>query len=289
MTKVLWCTSFRPFGQSGENDAIQLNFIDCISKSRNVQVDICAAQFGEAGVKETLKKSKSNFFHKNCTPPQGAKYSQSVILDYGLEIFTSTKQYTHFIWSTCDFTFSDDFLETMLKNNSSNQKCSFILPQRHIKSSGVTNPFAFNFGIDWFMYELKQEKALIFKKINSDYENIGWGCFEHFLSAVPHLLGMETRNAFKLGNILKYDNDREAFSETRKSQIIEWNENNERLLSFLSHHELSKLFATGSMYFLFYKNTRFSDISPKLLLTLPDLFRKLSVTICKKYLFARKL
>ena len=289
MTKILWCTSFRPFGQSGENDVIQSKFIDCISESRNVEVDICAAQFGEAGVKETLQKSKANFFHKNCIPPKGRKYSQTIILDYGLEIFTSTKQYTHFIWSTCDFTFSDNFLESMLTNNSSNQKCSFILPQRHMKSGGVVNTFAFNFGIDWFMYELKQEKALIFKKINGDYENIGWGCFEHFLSAAPHLLGIETRNAFKLGNIIKYDNDRVAFSETRKSQIDEWNENNDRLISFLSRYGLSKLFATGSMYFLFYKNTRLADISPSLLLTLPDLLRKLGVSICKKYLFSRKL
>lgn len=252
-------------------------------------VDICAAQFGEAGVKEILQKSKTNFFLKNFKPPKGAKYSQSVILDYGLEVFISKREYTHFIWSTCDFTFPDNFLENILKYHPANQKCTFILPQRQVKKNGFINPFAFNFGMDWFMYELSQERAQTFKRLNSDYDNIGWGCFEHFLSAVPHLLSMEISNVFKMGNILKYDNDRTAFNETRKKQIAEWNENNQRLRSFLSRHELSQLFATGSMYFLFFKNTKFSDINLELLLTVPDLFRKLTLTICRKYLFGRKL
>jgi hypothetical protein len=105
--------------------------------------------------------------------------------------------------------------------------------------------------------------------------NLGWGCFEHFLSAVPHALGIEMCNLANRSNIIKYGNPYIEFSETRQNQIIEWRENQTRLIRFLAEHNLSKKFSTGSMYYLFYKNTRLRDMGVTLIISLPHLLVKL--------------
>ena len=145
MKKVLWCTSFRPVGVSKKNDKIQNEFIP-ICRSDVFDIDICAAQFGEPGVRQALEEKGLNYFHKDYTPPKGTKYSQSIILDFGLTEFIEKGDYDFFVWSTCDFTFDKSFLKDLVDSNNTDEWCNFILPQHQTNRAGLVNKLTFSFG-----------------------------------------------------------------------------------------------------------------------------------------------
>lgn len=275
MSSILWATSFRPFGISEENDKIQNQFLECISNSANVHITLCVTQFGEQKVEEALENLsiRKRIFQEK--PPIGFKYSQTTILANALREYRMSGTYDHLVWSTCDFTFDENFLFKLTRRSIGADTCSLILPQHNVNHRGQVNRFEFNFGIDFFIFKLGEVNAEKFEKLNYNYLNRGWGCFEHFLASVPHILNIPIRNRYSLGNIRKFENDRRTFGEMSATQIKEWKINNEELQRFLVAEKKSKLFATGSMYYLFYKSTQLSDLSPSLILTLPSLFFKL--------------
>ena len=78
---------------------------------------------------------------------------------------------------------------------------------------------------------------------------------------------MEKINIYKNCNVIKFDNDFEAFDEDRQSQTIAWKENQKYFLDFLQENRLNKLYAYGSYYYLLYKVFRFKDLNYKLFLS----------------------
>ena len=80
-------------------------------------------------------------------------------------------------------------------------------------------------------------------------------------------MNLEIINLFKKTNIIKFENDFDAFTEDRSWQINSWNENQKYFLNFLKKNNLSKLYAYGSYYYLLMKIFRFKDLNFKLLLS----------------------
>jgi hypothetical protein len=276
--KVVWAVSFRPLGISEENDLIQRRFVRSIRNLRGVDVEIVASQFGELGVKELLEEEfTSNYYYSEFKPPEGHKYSQTTVLGSALDRFIGNTSADYLVWSTCDFTIPSNFFENIGSAVRQEEFCCCILPQQNICDNDMWRKrFMFHFGLDLFVFKLNQSSAEKFKRLNASHLNAGWGCFEHFLSSIPIALGIEMCNLASRVNITKYGNPYADFSETRQSQINEWRGNQSRLLVFLNAQKLSEKFATGSMYYLLWKNTRFKDVGIGLVLTLPHLLMKAS-------------
>ena len=57
------------------------------------------------------------------------------------------------------------------------------------------------------------------------YNQYDWGIIENFYIAVSEALGLKKFNLFKYCNVIKFDNDLEAFTENRDWQINAWKEN----------------------------------------------------------------
>ena len=80
-------------------------------------------------------------------------------------------------------------------------------------------------------------------------------------------MGLKIINIFKHCNVIKFDNDFEAFTEDRSWQIKSWKENQGYLVDFLKYNNLNKLYAYGSYYYLIFKFFRFRDLNLNLLLS----------------------
>lgn len=222
-----------------------------------------------------LDSNKEPIFREHPAPPDH-KYSQTDVLRTALERSIEREDADYLVWSTCDFVIPTDFFEKMETGQAMPEYCCCVLPQRNNFDAGsIRSYLMFYFVIDIFVFKLSRVSAEKFKRLNDSYLNLGWGCFEHFLSAVPHALEIETYNLANRSNIIEYENPYIEFSETRKNQIIEWRKNPTRLIGFLAEHNFSKKFSTGSMYYLFYKNTRLRDVGLTLTITLPNLSVKL--------------
>ena len=78
---------------------------------------------------------------------------------------------------------------------------------------------------------------------------------------------MEIVNLYKFSNVLKFDNDFNAFVEDRTWQINSWKENQKYFLEFLKENNLNKLYAFGSYYYLLFKIFRFKDLNLSLFLS----------------------
>ena len=150
MTSILWATSFRPFGKSKNNDEIQTKFLDCVCECADVNITMCITQFGEELVEENLDKFRIKKKIFNSKPPKGFKYSQSIILANALDEYIHSGEYDHLVWSTCDFTFEKDLISELTDKIGKQEQCNIILPQHNVDHLGTVNPFAFNFGIDFF-------------------------------------------------------------------------------------------------------------------------------------------
>ena len=59
------------------------------------------------------------------------------------------------------------------------------------------------------------------------------GIIENFYIAVSEVLGLKKFNLFKYCNVIKFDNDLEAFTENRDWQINAWKENQGYFINFL--------------------------------------------------------
>ena len=110
-------------------------------------------------------------------------------------------------------------------------------------------------------------KALYFKEIIKSYDQYDWGINENFYIAASEALKLRRINLFKYCNVIKFNNDFEAFTEDRSWQKNSWKENQAHFLKFLKTNNLSKLYAYGSYYYLLYKLFNFKDLNLNLLIS----------------------
>ncbi len=265
--KALWLVSFRPLGKSKINDFFQNIFIDSIS-AIDFDITFSLTQFDEQNVTEFIekKKIKNHFINisKNLLP-DGKKYSNHIMLGNALDQFLE-HDYEYLICSSADIIVPNNiFIE--LSKIKKGEFCALIYPNIHITNGIVKNNYWPHYGIDLIIFKISKEKAQKFRDISKNYKQYDWGIIENFYIAVSEALELEIINLFNKTNTIKFDNDFEAFSENRDSQIKSWKENQKFFLEFLKENSLSKFYAYGSYYYLLYKIFRFKDLNYNLFLS----------------------
>mgnify|MGYP005996945031 CR=1 FL=1 len=265
--KALWLVSFRPIGKSKINDHYQSIFVDSV-KCINFDITFSLTQFDEANVKNFVdeKKIKNNFTNisKN-NLPDGKKYSNKKMLDNALDQYIDGK-FDFLIYSTADIIVPNNLFSILTKIKEENF-CSFIYPNIHVTNGAIKNNFWPHYGIDLIVFKISKEKAIRFKEIIKSYNQYDWGINENFYIAASECLGLKRLNLFKYCNVLKFDNDFEAFTEDRSWQKESWKENQIYFLNFLKNNKLSKLYAYGSYYYLLFKIFNIKDLNFNLLLS----------------------
>ena len=264
--KILWLVSFRPIGKSKVNDFFQNVFVDSI-KALNLDITFSLTQFEEPNVGEFIKKKEiKNYFidipKKDL--PDGKKYSNKLMLTNSLNQFINNDNFDYLIYSTADIVIPNNLFDVLSKIKKK-RFCALVYPNTHITNGKIKNNFWPHYGIDLIIFKISKEDAKRFQEIIKNYDQYDWGINENFYIAASEALKLKLFNLFKHTNVLKFDNDFEAFVEDRNWQIKSWNENQKYFLEFLKDNNLSKLYAYGSYYYLLYKIFNFKDLNLKLL------------------------
>ena len=265
--KILWLVSFRPTGKSKINDFYQSVFVDSI-KNLDSDITFSLTQFEEHGVKEFIDKKNLRKYYKDIPKdnlPKNKKYSNKLMLDNALDQFVEG-DFQYLVYSTADIIVPNNLFKIISKIKLDNF-CSLIYPNTHVTNGIVKNNYWPHFGIDLIIFKISKEKAIKFKEIIKSYNQYDWGINENFYIAASECLGLKRLNLFKYCNVLKFDNDFEAFTEDRSWQKESWKENQIYFLNFLKHNKLSKLYAYGSYYYLLFKIFNIKDLNFNLLLS----------------------
>ncbi len=265
--KALWLVSFRPVGTSKKNDFYQSIFIESIS-SLDFNVTFSLTQFDEKNVKNFIDTKKLNYHYVNIPKnelPEGKKYSNHLMLKNGLKQFIEN-EYEYLICSSADIIVPNNLFKE-LSRIKKDEFCAFVYPNIQIKNGVMKNNYWPHYGIDLIVFKISKKNAINFQNISKNYKQYDWGIIENFYISVSDALKLEKINIYKYCNVIKFDNDFEAFEENRESQAIAWKENQKYFLDFLKENKLSKLYAYGSYYYLLYKVFRFRDLNYKLFLS----------------------
>ena len=266
--KALWLVSFRPIGKSKINDFYQSLFVDSI-KSLDFDVTFSLTQFDETNVKKFIDEKNIKSFYINIPKsdlPPHKKYSNKLMLDNALEQFTKNENFDYLIYSTADIIVPNNLFNILSRIKESNF-CALVYPNTHITNGKVKNNFWPHYGIDLIIFKISKEKSEKFKEIIQTYNQYDWGIIENFYIAASEALKLKKINLFKYCNVIKFDNDFEAFTEDRTWQKNSWIENRGHFLKFLEKNQLSKLYAYGSYYYLLLKIFNFKDLNLNLSLS----------------------
>ena len=265
--KALWLVSFRPIGKSKVNDFFQSIFVDSI-KSLDFDITFSLTQFGEPQVKEFIKKKEIKNIYNDISKselPEGKKYSNKLMLANALDQFIDG-DFQYLIYSTADIIVPNNLFK-ILSNIKDDKFCALIYPNTHITNGKIKNNFWPYYEIDLIVFKISKIDAQNFKKKIKNYNQYDWGINENFYIAAADALGLKLINLFKFLNVIKFDNDFEAFVEDRSWQIKAWKENQKYLLEFLKDNNLSKFYAFGSYYYLLFKIFNIKDLNINLLLS----------------------
>lgn len=265
--KALWLVSFRPIGKSKVNDFFQSIFVDSI-KSLDFDITFSLTQFGEPQVQEFIQNKQIKKIYNDISKnklPKGKKYSNKLMLANALDQFIDG-DYQYLIYSTADIIVPNNLFK-VLSNIKDDRFCALIYPNTHITNGKIINNFWPHYGIDLIIFKITKIDAQNFKKKIKNYDQYDWGINENFYVAAADALNLKLFNLFKFLNVIKFDNDFEAFVEDRSWQIKSWKENQKYLLEFLKDNKLSKLYATGSYYYLLFKIFNIKDLNVYLLLS----------------------
>ena len=265
--KALWLVSFRPIGKSKINDFYQNLFVESI-KSINFDVTFSITQFEEQNVENFIKEKKLKIFtlifqKKNL--PNNKKYSNKLMLENALDQYLNQDSFDYIIYSTADIVVPNNLFKILSKIKEDNF-CALVYPNTHITNGIVKNNFWPHYGIDLIVFKISKQKAKKFRDIIKSYNQYDWGIIENFYIAVSEALGLKKFNLFKYCNVIKFDNDLEAFTENRDWQISSWKENQGYFINFLKNNNLSFFYAYGSYYYLLFKIFNLRDLNFNLLI-----------------------
>ena len=141
---------------------------------------------------------------------------------------------------------------------------ALVYPNTHIINGSIKNNFWPHYGIDLIIFKISKDKAIYF--LSKSYNQYDWGINENFYVATSEALKLKRYNLFKFCNVIKFNNDFEAFTEDRS-----WQENPGRksniFTKFFEKNQLSELYAYGSYYYLLFKIFNFKDLNFNLILS----------------------
>ena len=264
--KALWLVSFRPIGKSKINDFFQNVFVDSI-KSLDFDVTFSLTQFEEPNVKEFIEKKEIKNFYLNIPKkdlPEGKKYSNKLMLDNALNQFIDKEDFQYLIYSTADIIIPNNLFK-VLSNIKQDKFCALIYPNTHVTDGKIKSNFWPHYGIDLIIFKISKNDAKKFQSMIKNYNQYDWGINENFYIAASEALNLKIFNLFKFSNVLKFDNDFDAFIEDRSWQVKSWKENQGYFLRFLKDNKLSQFYAYGSYYYLLYKIFNIKDLNFNLL------------------------
>ena len=164
-----------------------------------------------------------------------------IMLDNALSQFINHNDYQYFIYSTADIIVPHNLFSILAEIKEENF-CALVYPNTHVINGKIKNSFWPHYGIDLIIFKISREKAIYFKEIIKSYNQYDWGINENFYIAASEALRLKKFNLFKFCNVIKFDNDFEAFTEDRNWQIECWKENQSYFLNFLKRNQLNKLF-----------------------------------------------
>ena len=265
--KALWLVSFRPIGKSKINDFYQNLFVESV-KSTNFDVTFSITQFEEQNVENFVKEKDIKNFYTNISKknlPNNKKYSNKLMLENALDQYLNQDSFDYIIYSTADIVVPNNLFKILSKIREDNF-CALVYPNTHITNGIVKNNFWPHYGIDLIVFKISKQKAKKFRDIIKSYNQYDWGIIENFYIAVSEALGLKKFNLFKYCNVVKFDNDLEAFTENRDWQISSWKENQRYFINFLKNNNLSLFYAYGSYYYLLFKIFNFRDLNLNLLI-----------------------
>ena len=265
--KALWLVSFRPIGKSKVNDFYQNLFVESV-KSTNFDITFSITQFEEQNVENFIKEKDIKNFYTNISKknlPNNKKYSNKLMLENALDQYLNQDSFDYIIYSTADIVVPNNVFKILSKIREDNF-CALVYPNTHITNGIVKNNFWPHYGIDLIVFKISKQKAKKFRDIIKSYNQYDWGIIENFYIAVSEALDLKKFNLFKHCNVIKFDNDLEAFTENRDWQINSWKENQGYFIDFLKNNNLSLLYAYGSYYYLLFKIFNFRDLNLNLLI-----------------------
>ena len=279
-------TSLRPIGKSAENDKIQDLFIKSVQNIEK-QIKFSLTQFDDDNVEEYLIKNKINCYFSNIEKkklPIGKKYSNKLMLENGLNQFLKN-DFNYFIYSTADLLIPKNIfshIENMKEFNSYHEFCALVYPNILKKNGIIKSVTTPHYGIDIFVFKITKKSAEKLKNAILNWHQYDWGINDNFYVSVCELLNLPIYNIYKDINIIKHENDFKTINENRDWQINSWDENQKYFLNFLEDNNLSKLYATGSYYYLLLKIFRLKDMSINLVITYIKFYLKLPFALLNK-------
>ena len=279
--KILWSTTFRPFGVNKFNDSIQYKFLKSIEQSKS-KIHLSITQFDDANVLTSLKKSKIKFKYYNYSKkklPYKKKYSSQIMLMNSLKYHLNNyDDYKYFVYSTVDIMLPKNLFSYLEKDKRMNM-LYLIFPNKLIKNNqSHILPYPY-FGIDLIIFKIDKTKVKVFQKLIANWKQYDWGLNDNLLISIADYLNLNIVNLYKRFDILKYENPFTSFNESRVWQIKSWNENSKYYYKFLKKFKISTLYYYGSFYYIAFKIFKFRDLNIKLFISYLILF----------YLFFKKL
>jgi hypothetical protein len=264
--KILWSTTFRPFGVNKFNDAIQYKFLKSIKQSKS-KIHLSVTQFDDANVLTSLNKSKIKFQYYNCPKkklPYKKKYSSQIMLMNSLKYYLKNyDNYKYFVYSTVDIMLPKNLFSYLEKNKKMNM-LYLIFPNKLIKNNqSHILPYPY-FGIDLIIFKIDKTKVKVFQKLIANWKQYDWGLNDNLLISIADYLNLNIVNLYKRFDILKYENPFTSFNESRFWQIKSWNENSKYYYKFLKKFKISTLYYYGSFYYIAFKIFKFRDLNIKL-------------------------
>jgi hypothetical protein len=272
--KILWSTTFRPFGVNKFNDAIQYKFLKSIKQSKS-KIHLSVTQFDDANVLTSLNKSKIKFQYYNCPKkklPYKKKYSSQIMLTNSLKYYLKNyDDYKYFVYSTADIMLPKNLFSYLEKNKKINM-LYLIFPNKLIKNNqSHILPYPY-FGIDLIIFKIDKTKVKVFQKLIANWKQYDWGLNDNLLISIADYLNLNIVNLYKRFDILKYENPFTSFNESRFWQIKSWNENSKYYYKFLKKFKISTLYYYGSFYYIAFKIFKFRDLNVKLFISYLILF-----------------
>ena len=289
--KILWSTTFRPFGVNKFNDAIQYKFLKSIKQSKS-KIHLSVTQFDDANVLTSLNKSKIKFQYYNCPKkklPYKKKYSSQIMLMNSLKYYLKNyDDYKYFVYSTADIMLPKNLFSYLKKNKKINM-LYLIFPNKLIKNNqSHILPYPY-FGIDLIIFKIDKTKVKVFQKLIANWKQYDWGLNDNLLISIADYLNLNIVNLYKRFDILKYENPFTSFNESRFWQIKSWNENSKYYYKFLKKFKISTLYYYGSFYYIAFKIFKFRDLNVKLFISYLILFYLFFIRLVTFFFYKQRL